>query len=759
MQNFVKTGLFLLGGILWLAPVYSEDEIPGDLLSKTWSINHFMTNNEPIVLNNVSNSYSLSFPVSDRVTPVSLELNLKLYYSNKLKANRSQFVVYVNDYYVKQISLNTNNSGQLVKIPIAAEYLINGYNRLTFKVAQHHTDDQCEDWTAPELWTRVDSVKTTISLYFQHKKAATSLARLNTLINDKMGNYSISFLRPESTISDEYLYWGAIAAQGVKLRLNYVSMELNEQFITPYQWHEEPNRAVSNFNIDPVLLKHDAVLFGTKDQLRNLVAPEILAEIKEAYLGLFQQDINKQNFILVVSGLDTQQVNRAVKAFSLMRAPFPDAAHTLIKKINFPIKDALLPGKSIVPGQTYAFSQLGYTSQRMNFGNGKVKFDIRLPEDLYSTEDAMVTLHLNLAYGAAMRQDSVINVSLNGLFNHAIRLKEADGAHYRDYQIVIPLRNFKPGMNTLVFDAVLTPSEYGECTFIQRKNLIATLFQDSLISFPEAGRAVTLPDLQLLGQTGYPFVHAGSSANTYIELLDHSSDTIQTAWHFIAWLATFSQTPLLDIQIGQDRQTGNRGNVVFIGKKHLDPEINTNAPVDVRQWNRFSYPYKETQHKPENSWLRWIEGAIFNKDNLPLTSVIEPEKVELIQSGGLGNQFLLMSYPSDIAIEGVTLALLSEMENSLYSGLTTLFSSGLTKQLQGNFFIWDKQKQFYANREGDTFVLGDNTINLSMMMHFSRHPWQWALIIIITLFLITWVTYVLLVQFKQSVHQQVEEDD
>ena len=142
MQNFVKTGLFLLGGILWLAPVYSEDEIPGDLLSKTWSINHFMTNNEPIVLNNVSNSYSLSFPVSDRVTPVSLELNLKLYYSNKLKANRSQFVVYVNDYYVKQISLNTNNSGQLVKIPIAAEYLINGYNRLTFKVAQHHTDDQ-----------------------------------------------------------------------------------------------------------------------------------------------------------------------------------------------------------------------------------------------------------------------------------------------------------------------------------------------------------------------------------------------------------------------------------------------------------------------------------------------------------------------------------------------------------------------------------------------------------------------------------------
>ena len=144
---------------------------------------------------------------------------------------------------------------------------------------------------------------------------------------------------------------------------------------------------------------------------------------------------------------------------------------------------------------------------------------------------------------------------------------------------------------------------------------------------------------------------------------------------------------------------------------------------------------------------------------MPLTTIIEPENVELIQSGGLGNQFLLMSYPSAVAKEGVVLALLTEMENSLYSGLTTFFASGLSKQLQGDIFIWDNQKQFYAHREGDTFVLGDGNINLSLMMHFSKYPWQWALIIMTTLFLIAWVIYQLLRRFKQSVHQHIEEDD
>ncbi len=759
MQNLFRNGLFLLVILVgYSLPVSSKTIHNNTVLTRSWPINHFMTSNEPVLLNNASNAYNLSFPVSDRVTPVSLHLNLQLYNSNKLKAERSQLVVYINDYYVKQVTLDPVNSTQNVKFAIAPEYLVNGYNRLTFKVAQHYTDEQCEDWAAPELWTQIDSVKTVLTLRYRTKNAETSLARLNTLLNDRLGDYNISFLRADKAVTNEYLYWGAVAAQGVKLRLGYVPMHIEEQWVIPYQWPIKTKPANAKFNIDPETLKQDAILLGTRQQLQNLVAPEILAEIKGAYLGLFQQDVKKQNFILVASGLDEQQVSNAVKAFSLMRNLFPDGHQTIIKDIHFPPKEDLLPLQTIVSGQNYLFSQLGFVSQVMDASHERVKLDFRLPADLYSTENAMVTLRLNLTYGAAIRKDSVINLLLNGVFNHAIRLKEIDGAHYGNYQIKIPLRDFNPGLNTLTFDAVLTPSEYGKCTFVQRRNLKVTLYQDSMISFPMAGQAVSLPDLRLLRQAGYPVVKNGKADNTYIQLLDQSSDTIQTAWHFVARMAVFSQTPLFDMQIGLGGQKGKRRNLVLIGSDSGNAEVFTDAPMTLGQWNRFPYQYKETYHKPEEPWLRWLERVVFKDNILPLANFDKSENIEITQSGGLGKQFLLMSYPSKIKKDGVVLALLTEKENSLYSGFTTLLFSGLWERMWGDIFIWDTRKQFYSAREGSTFIVGQNNINLDLIMHFSRHPWQWTLIVVSLLVLISGVIYKLLVRYKQTIHPHVDED-
>jgi|GEM_PF-808515 len=759
MQILFRNGLSLLVILIGYSfPAASKTIHQSTLLSQSWPINHFMTSNEPVLLNNASNTYSLSFPVSDRVMPVSLHLNLHLYNSNKLKATRSQLVIYINDFYVKQFTLDPINSTQKVKFAIAPEYLVNGYNRLTFKVAQHYTDEQCEDWAAPELWTQIDSVKTILTLHYRTKKVQTSLAQLNTLLNDRLGDYNISFLRAGKAITNEYLYWGAVAAQGVKLRLGYVPMHIEEQWVTPYQWPIETKPVNANFNIDPEILKQDAILLGTRQQLKNLLAPEILAEIKGAYLGLFQQDVKKQNFILVISGLNEQQVSKAVKAFSLMRNQFPDSQQTIIKDINFPPKEDLVPWRTIVSGQNYLFSQLGFITQVMNGSHERVKLNITLPADMYATENAMVTLHLNLAYGAAIRKDSVINVLLNGVFNHAIRLKEIDGAHYEDYQIQIPLRDFNPGLNTLTFDSVLTPSEYGKCTFVQRRNLKVTLYADSKISFPKAGQAASLPDLKLLRTTGYPFVKNGKADNTYIQLLNHSPDTIQTAWHFIARLAEFSQTPLFDIEIGLDEQKENRRNLVIIGNDFNHADMFTDAPVSLGQWNRFSYQYKETYHKPEESWFRWVERVVFKDNILPLESIDKPKNIEINQSGGLGKQFLLMSYPSKNKKDGTVLALLAEKENSLYSGFTTLLFSGLWDQMWGDVFIWDRHKKFYSTREGDTFVVGHDNPKLNLIMHFSRHPWQWTLIIVSLLVLASGVIYKLLVRYKQRVHPHVEED-
>ena len=735
--------------------VFSETVQEQTLLRKSWSISHFMTSDEPLLLNNASSSYYVDFPVSDRISPVSLDLDLQFYNSNKLIANRSQLVIFINNYYVKQVSLSPSEPVQKLKLSIAPEYLLNGYNRLTFQVAQHYIDDQCEDWAAPELWTRVDTEKTRLTLYARPKNISPRLSKLNELINDRLGKYAINFLRMEQEISDSYLYWGALAAQGIKLRLNYVPMVLKEQPITPYQWPAGGND--KKFNINPGQLKQDAILFATKQQLQTIVAPEILKQISGPYLGVFQQDANPENFILVISGLNEQQVSKAVKAFVLMRSLLPDSQYTVVKEIKWPANKKILPIGMVSEGENYHFSQFGYRTQEMDATHDKISINIMMPADLYSTEDAMVTLNLNLAYGAAIRKDSVVNFALNGLFNHAIRLKEMEGAHYKNYQIAVPLRDFKPGLNTLTFKAVMNPSEYGKCSYVQHENLKLTLYQDSVISFPEAGRSASLPDLKLFEQTGFPFIQKGYAKETAIQLLDNSSDTIQTAWHTLAKMAMITKTPVFDFFISQNPSKKEYKNHIFIGHQNNIDEFLNNAPISLKQWRQFPYPFQESHQEAEESWLHWVERVVFKDALLPPATKQKLENVEIVQSGGLGEQFLMMSYPSNRADEGVDLVMLAEKNHSLYSGFITLLNSGMWSQIADNIFIWNNEKQFYSLREGQSFVMGGGDSGLDLIKHFSMHPWQWTLIVVVLLLLITLVIHWLLKQYKQTVHPDVEE--
>ncbi|WP_031433320.1 cellulose biosynthesis cyclic di-GMP-binding regulatory protein BcsB [Methylomarinum vadi] len=754
-MRLLNHGLFAL--VLCLFPLLAKAITETDVASKTWPINHFMVKNEPILLDYVSNAYRISFPVSERVSPASLELDLLLHNSNRLKSERSQLTIFLNDYPVGQVGLDAKQPQRRINLHIAGEYLVNGYNSLTFSVAQHYTATQCEDWSAPELWTRIDSVRSTLTLNYRNKNVDTSLAFMNELINDRLGDYSISMLRAEDQVSDDYLYWGGLVAQGVKLRLDYVPMTLEEQSVRPFRWPEDQAKD-KRFNIDPSLLRHDAVLLGTKAQLREIIAPEVLAAIKGAYIGLFRQDSDKQHFILVISGGTGDQVGLAAKAFALLRSPFPDAASTIIYEQDLPSGDGILPIKTVLPEQTYAFSRFGYRSRVLDseYSTARLQFD--LPADLYSTEEAMVVLHLNLAYGAAMRRDSVINLSLNGLFNHSIWLKEADGAHYRDYQVAIPLRDFKAGLNTLTFAAVLTPSEYGECTYIQRKNLKVTLYEDSSIEFPPAGRAATLPDLALLSSTGYPFVKGGSAGQTVVQLMNSSSDTIRSGWLFLAKLAALAHAPLFDFKITVAKDLPDRKYRIAIGSSNVDADVLKNAPVRLGQSSRFPYPYRERQIKADQAaWTRLL-AVISGDDLLPQITAGSPENALVTQSAGLGNQFLLMSYPSADIEEGLVLTILGKTGNALYPGMHTLLSPDVWGQLQKNVFIWNQRKQVYSQWEGDRFVLGDKDLNLNMVKHFSDHPWRWLLLVGVTLLIAAWLLYRLLVLFKRRAHPGVEED-
>lgn len=746
MSKSIRNCFCLLGLIL---SIDSATAVIAQPLTKTWPLSHFMLENKQIVLKSVDGAYSFSFPISERKKPLSAELNIALTNSNLLHERRAQFVVYVNNFVIGQIKLNPVNNTVQTKFSIAKEYLRQGYNHISLKVAQHYTETQCEDWSAPELWTNINAEKSSLTLNYENLGIDEKLSALDSLINDKLDDFRLSILRPSEAVTDDYLYWGAMVAQGTQLRLKYTPMHLNEQVVAPVP-------TTGRFNLNPEQLNNDAVLLGTKAQLELLVAPEISAAIMGAYLGIFQQDQNKERFILVISGNTNEEVKQAAQSFTLLNAKFPDTQQTVINKALFRDDLSLTPPKAIVPDNTYQFNQLGYDFKPLTATNSDASLNIRMPPDLYGTEETQVKVNLNLAYGAGMRKDSVINVSLNGLFNQAIQLKETEGAHFRNYQITIPLRSFTAGLNNLKFSTVLTPSEYGQCAYVQRDNLLVSIYEDSTITFPDVGRGASLPDLQLLGRTSFPLIINGFSDGTVFKLLDNSSDSIATAWHLIAKLTSNFETPVFDLNITQGDVAANK-NKVFIGQLLPQHEaLLAGSPVKLGSLSQYPYRLKEQQTKPEESILEWIDRTVMDKNTLPIVTRVKPESLQLIQSGGLGDRFLMTSYQAPDATSNLVLTLLSEKNNTLYAGASTLLTSPLWSQLEGNVFTWDNQERFYAQQEGETFLTAKGLGRRSTIQFFSKHPWQWLLLISLCLLLAAWIIHIILSARKIHLQKNVD---
>lgn len=749
MPKFILLLLGVLSGLLQFNSCRAM--VNTESTNYAYPLSKYMTKTEAMVLRNAYGHYDLSFPISDRVNPLSANLKLVLSNSNALKGNRSQLIVYVNDFLVGQTKLDPVNNNSEIQFKIEPELLRNGYNTLSFRAAQHYTDTECEDWSAPELWTAIDTQKSSLSLQVQPEPIIEKLSELDTLINDHLPHYSLTILRAEETVSDPYLYWGAMIAQAAKLRLKYVPLTLDEKYVLPFNNAEDSLQ--NRFHINPALLNSDAVLIGTKQQIADLLPDSLTQAIQGAYLGIFRQPEHPDRFILVLSGTSIEEVNRAVQAFAALNMPLPDAGETLISEIQIPLDPAFVTDNLVLPEHTYQFAQLNFDARPLTPLNTRSKLEFRLPADLYATEDKVVKLNLNLAYGASFEADMVINLNLNNTFMHAIHLKEHDGAHYKNYQIELPLRSFKPGANILEFNYLNAPSQNNQCLSSQNPNLLAQIYADSVISFPDAGHFSVLPDLELLSKTGFPFIRNASWAETSIKLLDTSSDSITSAWLLIANLAANQQTPIFELKITQN-DIPNSGNLILIGKNKHKPELSklfTGAPFDSTSPNSISYLFKQSQLKPGESAYDWVERVIFGIDDLPKSVRIENQNTRITQSAGLGEKYLLMSYPNQLK-DGIVLALLSESENPLYPGVEMLFSKGLWGQMQGNLFVWDKDQRYKWLQQGETINFGTDSFSLGLIGHFSKHAWQWLILILTLVVVAAWLIHKMLTRYQSRIN-------
>jgi len=697
------------------------------------------------------------FPLPDRYSVNSAKLHLELTNSNALIQSRSQLTVRLNKTVVAQIKLDPDNPRTFADIVLPTDKLIVGYNRLRFAVAQHYTEEECEAPDAPELWTEVDSVKSELAFDLMLRSKTPTLASIPYYIDEKLPTYTIKILRPQLEFDTQDLIWGALIAQGVALRLQHVPFEI-EQGAADVPGRFNPVPDVDSDHLSGAEL--DTVIAGKHADIEAYLDREISERISGPYLGVFPLNGDARHFLLVVSGVNDEQVAVAAKTFASITFPFPDTADSVIKKFEQPAPKAYQLAGLIQPDTTYTFAQLGLDTTSVSEGqDSAIQLALKLAPDLYAREDTEVVLRLHLAYGAAMRRDSTINISLNGVFQQAIHLQQLNGAHYRDYRMVLPLRSFQAGDNNLEFHPVLTPLETGECLYRQQKNLVFSLFNDSTIEFPPADHYVRLPDLKLFERTGFPFSRVADGSETGIQLLDRTPQSVLAAWQITAKLAQLSGLPLYRTSLSFQPIHQDLHLIVIGDGQAMQAEISSDAPIHLGLENQFTYPLPPGSTRETTPlWEQWL-AKLFNQPAAKEPTTMEAKSLRSVQTGGLGDYALAMAYQSPLYSDRMVLAITHQQHpKTFYQRVKTLVAPQIWSQLQWDIVIWKDNSDSLVWQQSDAeFFVGETTQRSKLAYYFSRHPLGWIVLVMVLLFLFAWLIHVLLKRFKNKHHPNVEE--
>ena len=771
--TYRRTALSIVAGLAvllqcFLPPQAGAAERPKG--SNALPLATFMGANERIRLRYTADEFTISVPLAARFKVSSARLHLQLTNSISLLKDRSQVVVRLNGRLLGQTPLSPQQPESSLDIRIPAGVLKPGYNQLTFSVAQHYTL-RCEDPSAPELWTEIDTVASTLTIDGEAQAFTPRLSDMSLLFDPKVwGDQTLTILTAAPPpVSEDQLQWGALVARGAALHLRYAPLRVV---------HESAARAGASAATPPganfpllqqeSLRRTDSALIGTRAELTPYVSRKIIDGITGSFLGVYPLDADPSRFVLVVSGTTAAEVTQAATAFTYLNFPFPDSASMLVTRIDYPRLAEYSGKNTLAPGGSYRFSQFNFKSKTVQGAATSslineehvhgLELELVMPADLFAHEDSNVDLILHFAYGAALRKDSVLNILLNDRFERAIGLTVEAGVVYNKYQVAIPLRSFQPGVNRLRFMPRMMPLITGECQAIQSENLILTMYDDSMVVMPSASHFVAMPNLRLLGRSGFPYTVQPDGAGILVHVAAPDSKTVAAAWTLLAKLAQRHGQPLHQAVMSFALPQSAQKDLLVIGAAgQIQAGVLKGAPLELGKLSRVPYPVgAETpaKDKPEG-WLAWLLPGRARALEVAAAEGDAGKAVVVTQASTLTSSALAMQYRSPYASDRTATVFTAADENLLMEGISEMIKPAVWNDLQGNLVIWSRGAENVAwQKVGGDYSIGKVSIPARLEFYFSRYPWMWLIALVVIAALLAWITILMLKRFRRNHHPE-----
>lgn len=525
--------------------------------------------------------FELKLPIPERWKVHKARLTFGYTNSSALIKDRSKLIFVFDEFVLAQDSLDPLVYKKKMTVNIPPELLSPGYHPFEIQVAQHSVETGCEDPSAPELWTSIELVDAVLELEMDLKHIPLRVSAINDFLYDPKNIHppDIDLIFPELTPG--IMKSVTLCATGITNRYEY--------------------RRARFFNTDQINRRTDTILVGgpefLKLKLSRFGLPDSLWEnIQGPHLSLHHLPYLEPNgtsqsnpkadpghALIIVSGRNENEILKAATALSLLSMPLPDASSVHLTDIQVPTLEPYRFKNGLVPGCTYALKALGMDSFTFKGMTATPKgIEFRVPSNAHLTPNDQAVLSLTIAYGAAMREDSVLNIQLNNKFVAGIPLKDPSGGKYLDYEVHILMSSLKHGINRLLFAPELVPQITDQCTLIQTGNLRITVFENSTLSLPEIDQWIEMPNLGALLTDGFPFGRYPDMRETQIAIPDKTPASFMASVNLIAMTSQKIGFPPLAATWHLETPVSEDKDLIFVSQNDTIPQsFRKAAPIDL----------------------------------------------------------------------------------------------------------------------------------------------------------------------------------
>jgi hypothetical protein len=669
-------------------------------------------------------SYNFTIPVPERWKVVSATLHFSYVNSSALIPRNSRLVFTVHNNPLAQVRLNPDTPEGEVTVPIPGALLKTGYNPCSFWVSQHYTDEQCEDPFAPELWTWLKLGTAYLVFELEPVPVPRRVSAISDFLFDPRNIFEtrVNLVVPELT--PVYLKAASLVASGVALRYEYRPPE----FLL--------SQALVN-GMDNILIAAGkdtaALLKGAAGPPEGpAIAVRHLPERKAAPAPGQPEVVETPHLALVViSAKDGQELETACRAFASLSYPLPDSPAARIAGLSLPDVGEHMLQKGVLPGRAYSFASLGHrTTEFRSISPPPLTIDLRLPSDLYLSPNTFASVILHMAYDAAMRSDSVLNIRLNGKFISGMRLDNPKGEYFRGYRVDIPLSSFKPGMNRLSLEAELTPLHTDKCTLIQTENLRLTIFEDSTVILPEVPYWTKMPQLDLFFQDAFPLGRWPDLREAAVVLTEKSLAAAHAAVSVVAMCAQKIGYPPFGLAwLEQYDPAATRKDLLLAGAMSTLPAAAlARAPIAGIDPLRLSFPQLDRPQprssEPIDFWAKATTVKTQMPQNLSDIRAGSPVAGDLLGSMGQGRA-ALMQFQHPDAAERTVMVFTAGRSEDLIAGSRALWNPVVQGGGRGDLFVVNLEKPEYetlAHHIGPSYYIG-NPGRMPVVQNFiNTHP-------------------------------------